>query len=490
MALGLIPAMVIGASAASETLPQLDIFKRCYIRLVRQVPVETDPLFIAVKSGTKLAADACIELFDRARFDSNYVMQNRTNGQAKAIVRTLHDLHISWFQSKIHVYSPTNDLIRDAEEPALYFTRAALQPSTKFNSVVLHNTGLTGVRDQVTYPIQFDIFRVQRILTYPLGFPFSNEKELVIAYGNVTHDGTKFVNNGLKAIRRPSSVLTKVGDLVGVMPSLSFKLPSFLPISSSHLELIESLKKMITNFEANAHFGGGILGSQGFILNNANLTTRQLAIEYSTINRRLTTRVFEDLLCHQLPTLDDADVSSEVLPSSSHTFQNSTSCMRCHSSIDGMAFGYRNLFIFASAAAPQIPNQTAGMRVDGVTSLIPSATAKLFPLQPPRGRLHYRELVTRTRRSVNFGSLSELGINLSTGQDLYTCAAKRYYQYFTGVNVDLTARATQSLEKYHQDQVLALGSLLKDKQSVRSLLHSIFKSEAFKSSHYLTEKVQ
>lgn len=470
----------------SETLTPVELYKRCYIRMVRQVPVESDSLLLAVKAGTKKPEDACVELFDRAQFTTAGVLKNRTNPEAQAILKTFHNLHASWFQSKTYSATVASYIIHDLEEPPLYFTRAAFLPNTNISTVLTHNTGLMGVRDQKN-PI--NPFLAQRLMTYPAGFPFSSETNLIISYTHITYDSAtkKFVSAGVKPLVRNSNQIVMTGDLVGVQAALSVRFPSFRSVSNASADVIESVLKNMTNFDANGHFGGGVIGSQGFLLNNTNLNANQLPNEYALINRRLTTRVFEDLLCHQLPTLTDADIAAEVLPKSSHTFQQTSSCMRCHSSIDGMGYGFRNMVNVVSSANPTETGQQVGLPIQSFTALTPVSGATTFAVTTPEGRLHYRELVSGVKRDSKFTSLAQLGSVLASHSDLYTCAAKRYYQFFTGVNVDLSKAATDKLDKFHQDQVIALGKSLKTSQKVRSLLKEIFSSQAFQQRDYLTE---
>lgn len=483
--------MVLGSACASAAeagaLQPLEVFKRCYIRMVRQVPVENDALFLAVKNGVKAADEACAELFDRARLNANGLLQNRESGEAKAILRTFHDLHRSWFQSKTNAFTAASLLIRDMEEAPLYFTRAALQQDVQFRSVVTHDSGLRGVRDQRTYPNEGNPFLAQRLVRYRSEFAYADETDLIVAYNHTSLNGMNFVSGGDRALRRPAAAITEVGDLVGVRPSVNLSFPSFRAVRGT-AEVDESIRKIMAPFAANAHFGGGVIGSQGFLSANANLTNGQLPNEYTMINRRLTARVFEDLLCHQLPTLSDEDVAGEVNTASPHTFQRTSSCMRCHSSIDGMGFGFRNLFIWTSARNPNVDGQNVGLNVSGFAALAPKSGAATFAVQPPRGRLHYRELVTGVRRSANFNSLAELGTRIADSQDLYVCAAKRYYKFLTGVDVDLTRAATLELDKLHQDQVMKLAAEFRTHQSVRSLLKQIFASRVFQTGNYMTEK--
>jgi hypothetical protein len=504
--------LAVGSQEAhAENLKPIDVFKRCYIRMVRSVPVETDALYTAVASGAKTADVACLELFDRAQFGSNGILKARTSEESKAIVRTFQSLHASWFQSKTNSLPASSKVARDYEEAPLYYTRAAFQPGVPFSSVVTLNAGLKGIRDQDTYPTELKDFEAQRVLNYNSMAPFAKETDLILSYTRIrvvdvvtkkqvkeivggkevtkTVDihTKKLVNDGVLPLRRPQGMTAEFGQLVGVKAADPIILDSFRSISSTNPDIAAAVDAKMVNFNANEHLGGGILGSQAFLANNVNLPRNVLPDTYALINRRLAARVFEDLLCHTLPTLTDDDVKTEVKPASEHTFQQNSSCMRCHSGIDGMAYGYRNVFTFISAPNPK-PEDSVGLFFEGMTALKPSATATAFPATIPEGRLHYRELVTKNHKDMKFFSIAQLGTQLAASNDLYTCAAKRYYQFFTGVNVDLTQVATAAIDKVHQDKVIALGKTFKSHQSVRLLLKDIFASDAFRASNYLTEK--
>lgn len=480
--------IIVPVNSFSNEISNEEMYQRCYIRMARKVLDLNDSLFLEVKSRKKTAADACIELFDKAQFNSSGVLTNRNDPVAKSILRTFHELHHSWFQIKTHTFQVASYLVRDNDEPALYFTRAAFLPNAKFSSVLTHSGGLAGVRDQIGYPNEANRFKSQRILSYGSGYPYANELDLILAYNHIEHNGEKYISSGAKSLRIPANQITEVGELVGVKSSENIRLPSFRFNSSGIAEVVEAVKPTMTNFNANTHFGGGVLGSQSFLLNNTNLTSNQLPNDYSIISRRTTNRIFEDILCHELPSLTDEDVLAEVKINSEHGFQRTTSCMRCHSSMDGMALGLRNYAVYTSAANPSLQTQTVGVNFSGIAKLTPKSGAKTFAVQPPTGSLHYRELLSKNRYKQTFRSLGELGNLLSQQNDFYTCAAKRYYRFFTGINVDLSKRAENELDRHHQEVVVSLGQQLKTQQSVRSLLYGVFTSEAFRRRNYMSEE--
>jgi len=483
------------ATASAGDMKPIEVYRRCYIRMTRQIPDVGSARYKAVEQGKKSPVDACMEVFDSAAFGSNGIMMNRTNAEAKRVVKTFNDLHVSWFQSKNYPGSTLTHLVIDHEEPALYFTRAAFMPSEPIKSVLTLSYGLQGVRDQLSYPAEINDWDAQSILTYKAEYPYAKEKVPVISYVGFQYNSSKnnfsqlpgllIGTNNYQTVRAPASV--EVGALVGVKKAMMFNLPNFVPFRPGG-DINKVLATIAPKFPVNQHFGGGVLGSQSFLLANANLGRHVVPHTYAQINRRIGARVFEDLLCHQLPTLDAGDVVQEVDLKSAFTFQTQQSCMRCHSTVDGLATGLRNFVIFRTQQANP-PN--AGLEIEGMMRLTPMAGSSEWALQQPVGKLHYRENITRKIvKNVSFSSLADLGNHFASGNDFYLCAAKRYYQFFTGINVDLTEPAKASLDKYHQDLVVSLGQKLKSTQSVRTLIRDIIASEPFQTRNYLAERLQ
>lgn len=480
---------------AGVQLTPTEIFYRCYARMVRGVLNPDHPLLKKVQESKISAPAACIELFESAGFSSDGVLKNRTSKDAQQILKTFHSIHQEWFSTKLNMSSRSaNYLIRDLEEPALYFTLAAFFPVIEFKSIVTLESGLQGIRDSATNTTDLASSRAFRI---PSTMPYHGNPQLHLAYNEDTllpltvEEVAKGLTQPYKYNRPLKAYLisdvTEHGTLVGIKNARSIILPAFAGGFNLSSALAPDLKAVIesrrTNFEINAHLGGGIIGSQTFLLNNSNLPRQRLASGYDYINRRIPTKIFEDLMCHELPTLTSKDVEKEVFPTSPHTFQTSTSCMQCHSSMDGAALGLRNLYVFMTAPNPTI-KQTIGLNADGFSRLPSAANAKTYALTPPIGRLHYRELLSKTLVSNSFTNLTELGQLIAQGNDIYTCSAKRYYQFFTGINVALNKKATSKRDRYHQDLVLKLGQKLKTTQSVKELLREIFASRTFSASSY------
>ncbi len=487
---------------AQDKLQPAEVYKRCYIRMARMIPKANDPRLLRVQQGKHSAANACVSLFESAELGRADIMKNRTSAEAKSVLKTFHDLHQSWFSIKLSaVNNPVNYLHRDFDEPALYFTRAAFAPQVEFSSVVTSKNGLAGVRDPA---IQLNDFAANRIMRYSQNLPYANPTTLILAY--VQHSEVPrtpaAVTAGLPLQYVQSNVprrleqTTELGELVGVRSVSSLNLPNFsfgVSLNSSRTapEVKAAIVKMGQTADVNAHLGGGVLGSQVFYLSNANLNIGVFAEDYKNINRRISDKVFTDLLCNDLPSLTEADVRSQVKVNSPYTFQRQSTCLQCHASMDEMAMVYRNNFIFSSASTRQL----VGKAIQGVGQFPASPSATLFALRPPAGQLHFRELISsgNYRRSVvrsDFSNLESLGQKLAGANDLYRCASKRYYRFFTGIDVDLTRRADSKMDRYHQDLVLELADKLKSTQSVKSILRDIFSSESFQTRSYLPARLK
>lgn len=482
---------------ASE-MSAIEIFNRCYIRMTRQIPDESSQLYLSVESGAKSAEAACMEIYDLASLSADGIMVNRTDAVSKRVLKTFNDLHISWFQSKVYATTIVGGslLVRDIEEPALYFTRAAFLSRAKFHSIVTLNQGLQGVRDQISYPVEINNFESQRVLRYGATMPYAMEKDLIISYDNILYNPTRnrYTTSGVLPTRLAGEQTVETGALVGIKPAALVRIPSNVPFPSISPEVVTSLKSLSADFNLNKHFGSGIIGSQTFLMANQNLSNREFPDKLTSINRRISSRVFQDVMCHQMPSLSDADVKSEVDSSSPYMFQQQSTCMRCHSSIDGMALSMRNLIHFSSSANAS-SRQTTGVPISGLVQMPVVTGASTFALQPITqtpyiASLHYRELLSSKVIKTPLVSINHIGTEIAKTNDIYLCAAKRYYKFFTGVDVMLHQKATETNEKYHQDTVIRLSATLKSKQSVRELINEIFKSETFRTRNYLAEKIQ
>lgn len=491
----IIPLVSLFAQAGA--LSDLEVYERCYKKMVRDVPSTTDTLWKKVAAKELSGPAACLSLFDKASWTSNGQVANPADPVARNVVRTFHDFHRSWFQSLASQLGNRQgfsafSLIADSEEPALYLSRA-LFAGKQYKSVVTDKLNLQGLRYRETGKDNLRPFAAQSFLRYPTNIPgFTPPGDLLrIAYRPVGQqtDASLDVDDTL---------LVQVGDLIGVRSVPTFVVPHIRTISRHDLSNA-AFKAATENVPVNESLGGGILGSPAYIMSNASLELNRPAESDASstylINRVTAARVFEDLLCHQLPTLEASDVTAFVKSGSQHAFQRSESCQQCHAQVDAFAHVYRNLVLGISAGT-LTATQTVGFPIQTYARIPASASATAFAEQPPAGVLRYRSFRAKKPTTLNFTGLAEAGAGLANSTDLYECAAKRYYQFFTGIEVPLstltppgnadseTVKAKYALDKKHQNFVLALATNLKKNQSLRSMVQSILSSTQFKTRDF------
>jgi hypothetical protein len=477
---------VVAVVQAGELTPA-ELYSRCFVRMVRRPLPAMDPILAQVNVGTLTAPRACLNLFDKAQLGQvSGRLADPSNGEAQEIVRTFQMLHRTFFQSRATVVDNVNfrtvqALLSDMEEPALYFTRAALQNSVRFDSVVTLNQPLRGVR--VRPPSTLTKYQSQRLHRYASA-ALGDTSGLTLRYRTPSNTNMPF--------EIPDSELIDFGTLVGIEPAIQLRIPFAQrpAVVSSRTQLLNALAAQLVNVDVRRHFGGGIIGSQGFLHANANLQGLELPQGEELINRRVSARVFQDLLCQQLPSLTAADVAGDVNPSSPYPFRRSASCMQCHTSVDPLAGTLRNIVFLRSASL--LPRDGAVNSFGFGLNPVSGSTDE--NLQMPAGRLSYRENISGDHINVPVTGLSDVGQRLAGGDDLYLCAAKRYYQFFTGINVPLrtldSRAANYALNKRHQDFVVHLGQRLKATQSVRTVFDLIFQSPTFRTRNYLSEVSQ
>lgn len=516
--LGLCEAAWAQTDSAWVSLSESEIYERCYERLVRDSVPYDDAIAAQVKAGSLKGATACLRLFDRAQLQpagESIVLPNRSDRVGIAILKTFNDFHRSLFQNKVFLTANTRTpaaLIYDQEEPALYFTRALLGKDVRFDSVVNSETGIAGVRERSMTP-ELSNFQAQRIFSWPRTFPAYSDFVIGYEIGPSIRD--------VSPMHVLDSDLTLTGALVGVKSRESIVVPASahplrgaftkgsspedmqrIPLSTCKLGGVvdptcliykEKLQADSANINLARHFGGGILGSFGFIGNNSNLVADVVPFYELQTHRRLGSRIYEDLMCMQMPVLNASDVpAGEVKVKSPYPFRRSSSCMSCHHAIDKTASIYRNKFMTVTAT-PNVNVQSVGIGLPYIVDLGAAPSTGHYNLQGEVGSLIFRQRLGSARPRVvraDVNSIKELGKAIAAQREFYDCAAKRYYQFFTGINVNLTAPETDPVSKRHQDFVLSLGAKLKTEQNLRTLVQRILASPQYKTRNFQAEDMK
>lgn len=502
--MGLLSFLTVSAVALAQNISDLEYFDRCFFLMTKSVPAANDPSLAKLKNKTITAPNACLEVLDRARLGSNNLIANPNDKVSKAVLRTFNDFHGSWFQSHLNpgggALSTASALVRDVEEPALRITRALFGNDVAYKSILQGSTSYKGERIRTNRTAGND-FKSAVFFSYgTLTIGYNTMDYLAVSNTGTTGSAA---SDRLKALKIPSNRIIELGELVGISPNSPLIVPSaqFPNPADSKLprEIIDQLE---TNIDLIKNFGGGILGSQSFIFNNSNLTFNVKAETDVLVNRRISSRAFEDLMCHELPTLSPTDVPPEDIDSNSpQTFRRSASCMACHSQIDPFGYTYRNLVATVTSAGPSANNRV-GTPLEVVRALPVVGTLNVWALQPPTGRLYYREFQANSPTRKNVANLEQMGAAMAASYDLYRCAAKRYYKYFTGVDVTLhkiepptpgganyaKAKAKYDLDLSHQSFVMSAANEFRKHQSLRRLISDILNTPTFRSRDFLSTK--
>ena len=515
-------------NSAWVPLTEGEIYKRCYTRMVRGPVPANDALLAKVEAGQITGAVACLSLFDTAKMvaggaTGSFTLTNTSDLRASAIVKTFNDLHRSWFQSKLPgdtQFASANAILRDQEEPALFFTKALLATGAKYSDILTVDQNPRGVRIRDIGGTSANSFQAQLIYRTPATFP--PYTDFVVGY-----QSGKDSLLDVTPVHVPDAQLTQLGRLVGIEPLPPFVAPIIYPVGRTTpyikgtkpsdmrrepmstckdptctpagscapdpecVDFREAAVAASTNVDINRNIGGGILGSFGFVTNSTNLTFNVQPFYEKDIHRRIGERVFEDLMCQQLPVFNVDDVGSYVDTASEYPFRQSTACMSCHAGMDNVALTYRNVFAVPSAN-PVASFQMIGQGMQTLITLPPKAGSNAFVLQGPTGALTFRQRVGPSGTTLGVvkipvTGLDELGAAVSQQREFYYCAAKRYYQFFTGISVSLAGPETDPVAKRHQNTVIALGEGLKKNQSLRTLFQAIFNSDSFKTRNYKAE---
>lgn len=473
----------------AQTMSPEEVYTRCYLQLTGMIPTK-DSRYKNVLSKKISAATACRQIFDLARLGSNGVMVYRSNPVARRVIERVHNIHLNWFSQKssnIHAYTA---MVNDFEESALYFTRAALMSGQRFSSSVTLNSGLKGYRAPLN-GTRLPAMERKRMFRHPSYFnsnvPLNKFRLAFYRW----HSSKVTIDPNSKAWDLPEGYMSHFGKLQGVITQPPVKIANFFNLATfARLPAVRTELKAASRVTTiNPHFGGGVLGSQNFIQTNTNLTLHLVPNGEAIIHRRLAARVYEDLLCHQLPTLLVSDVRSQVNTKSTYTYRHSSSCMQCHSSFDPLAYSYRNVVLTRSIRA-NVNDRKFGFFTETAMEVPQINNSKYFATLTPKGSYSYRTLLDKKLVKGNINNLAQLGNHIAGTNDFYLCSAKKYYKYFTGIDVQLVDREPSgSQSRVHQNTVIQLSQNLKKGQSVGKMLEALFNTEVYQHRDFLGSEV-
>lgn len=501
---GALAALLVGIPAsAGSNLSQEALYHRCYQHIVGRRPAFGDPALAAVVAGTTPAIVACQTLVDRALLTPAGALAAPADPIAKLALQNINTFHRTWFRSS-HVtdnligpfeHLPTGDVI-DGEQGALQLTYATLHPSVGFASAVTSPAIMIANREAAPGgPYAERSVQSRILITAADSKPFFYGLSVVSA---------ETISNPANVRWTPLLVLP--GELIGVRPATAAD-AAILPDSVLNPNAIGAEKLastepgFVSNFNINRSWGGGIIGTPAYLMMNWGHNMSFVSDGAVGVPRRWAVNILQDLLCRPMPVNRLSDAIPYLATGTSPTiasFRKSAACIRCHASMDQMALAARN---FRTLTSDRGQDPGVARTIETISNYTASSSSPGWSATPvadfhktnPDGRLYFRSYDgTLVSRPVS--SVADLGAKLSETNDLYACAAKRWFKYLSGVDVslhDVGDPLNEDANGIMKDKdweyrrfVIALGMRLKATGNVRAMIKEIFASKYYQQTDY------
>ena len=441
--------MILAVSDAAFAKTQAALFNRCYMQLVGTDNASSDPLYASVVSGKMTAAAACAKILNAVVLDASTGTIKSASATNLSVLEVFHNLHASFFATRgfVHeinsLYGMLKTNVYSQTAPAEFFTHALFGEAANAESILSGNVNLRAIRDGGPS-------------ASPKAFPGQmNPQPNVLLDVDLTIFGSAL----------PTA---QAGTLLGIRPSGLMAAPWVFKATSGTVDFGEA-------------YGGGLLGSPAYLGQNQDFFNK--ADGGIRMRRAWSRSVYKDLLCRDVPVVDPADVESTyfVNQASDIPFRTSSSCAVCHASLDRMAGVTRNLYQ-KTIGAGITNNKEAGTSIFqkepvslGAESGWPSVADTNFYKRPPNGRLFYRDYQGHLV-DESFSRLEDLGDKIRSRPDFYICIAKRYYEYFSGLEVHAGYIGKQTLDAEGaaaRAEVIKLGTELESTHDMKQLIANI-----------------
>jgi hypothetical protein len=517
-------------AAVASDLTEVALYTRCYAHLTgRRVPF-SDAELLHVRQGSRKAADACSALLDRTTLDDHGRLAPAGDAE-KLVLNHFYEAYRSWFAvQRFEDAVPMNEFTRatydvyDASTGALFLAYSLFGAGVPYGRIATQPNGVFALRALGGTSAYTTTGPYTRILVDMSPTPYTPLFQTGYKYDPVTHDENSLAP---KQFWNPHTSPITVGGLVGITPfgvtsagapgDGPAPVPAILPSPFVDPFATEGLFSRAVLASSEPGFQGsidirqslgpsGLIGTREYLMLNVGQSYAFRSDGALKLFRRWSKNVMGDLLCRDLPTLREGDVASFVVAGTGKDqtppFRQSTTCLRCHATMDPMAYTLRNIRWANAAESDPADPVTDGYDTAHLSAYTPTADAPFtwssapvpgFHLQHPRGRLYYRSftgaLVDRT-----VSDLADLGAALSNSDDLYVCAARRHFRQFTGVDVSLhdmgdagnalLNRAMTAKDREYRDFVIALGLRLKASGSIKEMIKEIVGSPYYAKSDY------
>lgn len=519
-------ALVFSINTNAQELSPQSLFNRCYIQLTGSPVPLGHSLMEQVKSGKITALAACSQILNKAALATSGALVSK-DAEAKAVLNNFYTFHRTWFPTNnfdsISGYSTsefngTVDLY-DSTEPALAITYSVFGPKAKYSDVLTRATGVTALREEdatVKTRMKWTGTHAGRFLSNTAAMDASPFTFRMTGAANTVTN--RNINKHVSFKANPPTI--QVGDLVGIRPTTqTFTVPnvSLAPLGTKPTDKGDQTPDLNFSYDLFKTYGGGVMGTPVYLMQYYGHGLNMKFNGGQKVARRWSQQNMESFLCASLPALRESDITQWVDAKSSLAFRNSGSCVMCHATLDPMAYTARNITMGATDYLRPTKDGDDVRSADGTVITAPAGYARNalalvsykaaknsvggwpaenvadFHTQQPTGRLYFRSFQgTLVDKPVT--NIATLGQAMSETDDYYICAAKRYFEFMTGIVVPLYDRTdpkNADLNKSLTPEAAAdrayvedLAKTLRSTGSVVNVLEDIMASPYFRKENY------
>ena len=439
-----------------------ELYMRCYSHLTGSLPTNKKKFH-----SREEAIHSCLEMFKNTKLVLDKKI-NYSNEQIK-IINQFSRLHYSFFIPfdffRANQDWATQDVI-DQYGVSYYYILSLFDEDFSFKDIFKFNQPLEGIR----------LSKVES--TYFSAFVHGQRFEKKSGEWRLGDD---------KKINDPwSPQLVERGELIGIrrIPIERDKISAYVP---GHRPT-KAIKKDV---KIHKHFGGGVLGSQQYLLAYANRDMGVKSDGKVKMNRAWSKSILTNFLCRDLPVIGKKDVLGLVKKNSTIPFKRKTNCMMCHYTMDSLSGLLRNIESFQTNSF-EVPGEVLHSRHmrsfhhKDLKAEVHDEDSKDFHLSLPSGAFIYRDLQGRLHNK-KLDSLNDLGEYLVGVPEVYSCIVSRYYEFFTGHRVKIEKKKEGSKQGSHLRFVSRLADELKQHQSLRETISSILKSDVYAYEFFINK---
>lgn len=515
----------LSGTQAVASAEDLRIFARCYNHLTGRPLALNHPDRAAVLNGTKSPEALCIAMLDKVAIESPSFTVG-SDEESKLVLRQLFDFHRTWFPATIfelmqgynHKSSWGTPDIYDSNEGALALTYMLFNPTKRYEHILTDAHGYYGLRELDT--AKFDT--IHKSLGYAMPSYRLTASNNYASPHIVFRMDTTFNNTNYSTTNMVEITPVQVGELIGVKPDdRNTTVANYAPMIKTFTGApnSEALKEnavktpgMVVGFNLYATSGGGVLGQHSNMIMNWGFDPGRVNDGAVGMPRRWVQRTMESLLCTTFPTLRTQDVVKYLDTSGDADvadFRTGTACLECHSTFDQLAATGRNYLVSSSDISYRFGLHPTIGKIGKNAQIMGRFEASIstpynwsskpvvdYTKQTSLGRVYMR---TFSGKLVDqpVSNIAGAGAVLSQVDDLYQCAAKRYFQYLTGIKVELYDRGdprnferlskTTAEEKMQRIFIETVAADLKKTQSLKNVIKDIIKSPYYRNPHASAE---